>query len=200
MSRARTRERGRGAGGARRPRRARTGVLAAALLLWAAPAAARTAPPLRTEGGEILARRPPGPEWECEANSRAGEGFRLAELRCSRAAAGGTLRLYAKDYDGPAETLAAICGRDWRSYYRGTFREVSRLDARRSRIGGRRVCAVDAEGTSTAGEPLRLREWYAVARRHVLLVTAAGPAEAMRANARAIAAWRDGVRFRAARR
>ncbi len=171
-----------------------------AALLAAAPDAALAAKPgeeLRTPGGEIVARRPDGAGWTCEPAARAGDGFRLAELRCTRAAGAADLRLYAKDYAGPSEQVEGICARDWREYYRGTFREVARLDARLVRLRGRRTCAVDAQGTTPAGQPLRIREWYAVAPGHVLLGTAAGPAEAVHAGERAVARWRDGVRFQA---
>ncbi len=179
------------------PSRASAAPALAVAFLFAA-CAASGGEPLRTAGGEIVARRPSAAAWSCEATSRAERSFRLAELRCGLPVRGGSLYLYAKDYDGPSETVEGICAWDFRSYYRPLFREISRLDAKVTGAGEWRACAVDAEGTSPSGRRDRVREWYGTARGHVLLVSAAGPADAMAANDDAIAAWRKGVRFRAA--
>ncbi len=163
-----------------------------------APRATLGAEKLRTSGNEVVALRPDGAGWTCDASSHAGDGFTLAEIRCSRALVRGALRLYAKDYEGPSETVDGICARDWKSYYRSVLPNVSRLNVKTVREDSLPVCVVDAEGTSTTGERLRIKEWYVVAPRHVLLITAAGPDNAMASHEQAITQWRNGVTFRAA--
>jgi hypothetical protein len=159
------------------------------------PLPSRPAERLHTRGGEVHADQPRGTGWSCSTAARTGDGFVLAEIKCRRSFPGGTVHLYAKDYRGPKETLESVCGRNWAEYYRPVLQAVSRVQARIVSREGTRHCAVEVEGASAAGERLRLSERYAVARGHVLLTTATGPAELMNAQETAIAEWFEGVRF-----
>lgn len=169
-----------------------------ALLVAAAPSGA-TSPgePLRTAGGEVTARRPAGAEWTCRAFGRSGDGFRLAEVTCRRGD-GPDLLLYAKDYDGPKESLDALCGQDWAGYFKELVPALPRITTRRLVLSGRPTCAVEVRGLTAAGQATRVQEWYAVAPGHVLVISAAGPAAAMDAAAKVVDAWREGVAFAAA--
>lgn len=183
----------------RHPRPARLALLALLAAHLALPLAARSADRLHTRGGEVHANQPAGTGWSCSIAARSGDGFALAEIKCRRSFPGGTVNLHARDYRGPKEPLEAICGRDWRGHYRPVLQTASRLEARIVTSEGRRRCVVDAEGTSAAGESLRLSESYTVVPGHLLLITASGPAELMSAQAAAIAEWFEGVRFGAVR-
>lgn len=171
---------------------------ALAALLLAAPAGpAAAAGPLRTEGGEVTAARPPGADWTCRAFARAGDGFRLAELKCWRGE-GPDLLLYAKDYEVAGETVETVCGKDWPEYFKELLPTDRRAGARRTTVQGLPGCAVEADGKTAQGQATRVREWYAVAPGHVLIVSAAGRTPAVQGAQQAIDAWREGVRFAAA--
>jgi hypothetical protein len=180
----------------RHPRPALLAFMAAALAL---PLASRSADRLHTRGGEVHADQPRGTGWSCSSGTRSGDGFVLAEITCRRSFPGGTVHLYAKDYRGPKETLEAVCARDWKGYYRPVLEATSKLEARIVTSEGRRLCAVDVEGSSAAGAAFRLSERYSVVPGHVLLTTAAGPADLLNAQEAAVAEWFEGVRFGAVR-
>lgn len=147
----------------------------------------------RVQSGEVTARRPPGPAWSCEPRARTGEGFRLNEVQCRGAFRQGDVRLYAKDYAGPKESVDEICARDWKAYYRPAL-IADRVDARVQREP-ERVCAVEAEGVTSDGARITIREWYAVVPGHVRIVGATVPATLASQSERSIGTWRAGVQF-----
>jgi hypothetical protein len=155
------------------------GITACLAISAVAPAGALAGEQVRTNGGEVVAPRPSGWGWTCAATGRTGDGFKLSEVRCSRALPRGDVFLYAKDYAGPTENLDSLCAQDWKAHYRALLPSILVVDAKLALQGKKRVCAVSIEGTSAKGQRVRLREWYAVVPRHVLLITAMGPAEAM---------------------
>jgi hypothetical protein len=172
-------------------------VSAPALAALVALLAAAPSPELlRTANGEVTAVRPAGGDWTCRPFGRAGGGFTLAEVTCRRDAP--ELLLYAKAYAGPKETLDGLCAQDWAEYFKELFPALPKVVTRRLVLSGRPTCAVEVRGLTAAGPPTLVREWYAVAPGHVLVISAAGPADAMDAAAGVVEAWRDGVTFAAA--
>jgi len=83
--------------------------------------------------------------------------------------------------------------------FRPVVPTITQLDAKIDTRGARRECAVLVTGTAASGERLRLAERYAVAPRHVLLISAVGNSEAFDANTAAIVEWFEGARFGAIR-
>lgn len=149
----------------------------------------------RVQSGGVTVRRPPGSAWSCEPRARAGDGFRLNEVQCRGAFRQGDVRLYAKDYAGPRESVDEICARDWRSYYRPAL-IADRVEAKVQREP-ERSCAVEAEGVTSDGARITLREWYVVVPGHVRIVGATVPAALAAQSERNIASWRAGVQFEA---
>jgi hypothetical protein len=152
---------------------------------------------ITAKNGRIATTPPAGSDWESTEAQRTGPDYVLTEIKWKRATPEGDVSLYAKEYATSSETLESICGRDWRAYYTSLLPIIDALDARRSRRAGRDACDVDAQGTSTRGERLRIKERYWVIPGYVLLLTAAGPTKWIDDMQREIESWFDSVRFEA---
>jgi len=158
-----------------------------------------------TSNGRIATPSPEaGRAWRRVEDYREGDGFTLTEVKWSTTYKEGQVFLYAKDYalrrtgtPGSPETVASVCGRDWRAYYHSVLPTVLLLDNAQDVYLGHQSCHVTAEGTSAEGISLRLDEHYIVIPGHVLLLSAAGPTTRILFLAQTIDSWFGRVRFKA---
>ena len=144
---------------------------------------------------------PTDPGWEKHDTQRTGDDFVVQVMQLARS--DDHLVLLAKDYAGSVdETIGDLEARDWRGHYAQVFDAVTSVRVSRceQRLIDRVVPALDvvAEGVTGEGQH-RIRERYAFAPGHQLLIPAAGRAGAHERFAADVMRWFAGIAFRPAR-
>ena len=139
--------------------------------------------------------------WTRSDSERTGDDFVLRAFKLTRSDA--RLALNAKDYSVASdETIADLQARDWRAQDAQVFETVTdvRVTPCEQTLMDRLVPALEviAEGT-TSGRAQRIRERYAHAPGHQLIITAAGDIDAHERFANDIERWFTGIAFRLTR-